>query len=45
MPKSDNPGRISENMDVYGFEIEEADMEKLDGLDEGDAGAIGESFF
>jgi diketogulonate reductase-like aldo/keto reductase len=45
LPKSDNPGRIAENMDVYGFEIEEADMERLDDLDQGDAGAIGESFF
>ncbi|KAI9778006.1 MAG: hypothetical protein M1839_008411 [Geoglossum umbratile] len=40
LPKSDNPGRIAENMDIYGFEIEEADIERLDGLDEGDAGAI-----
>jgi len=44
LPKSDNPGRIAENIAVYGFEIEEADMERLDDLDQGDAGAIGEFF-
>ncbi|KAI9763409.1 MAG: hypothetical protein M1840_000540 [Geoglossum simile] len=44
LPKSDNPVRIAENTDIYGFEIEEVDMERLDGLDQGNAGAIGESF-
>jgi diketogulonate reductase-like aldo/keto reductase len=40
LPKSDNPGRIAENVD--GFEIEGADMERLDELDEGAKGALGE---
>jgi hypothetical protein len=43
LPKSDNPGRIWENVEVFEFEIEEEDMEMLDGLDEGGRGAVGES--
>jgi diketogulonate reductase-like aldo/keto reductase len=42
LPKSDNPGRIAENADVFGFEVERADMERLDELDEGAKGALGE---
>jgi hypothetical protein len=45
LPKSDNPGRIWENADVFGFEIEREDMEILDGLDEEGKGAVGESNF
>ncbi|KAF2034758.1 Aldo/keto reductase [Setomelanomma holmii] len=40
LPKSDTPSRIVSNADVYGFELDEEDMERLDGLDEGDKGAI-----
>lgn len=40
LPKSDTESRIKENADVYGFELSKEDMEKLDGLDMGDAGAI-----
>jgi diketogulonate reductase-like aldo/keto reductase len=40
LPKSDNPERIRQNADVYGFEIAPEDMDTLDGLDQGDAGAI-----
>ncbi|EHY60224.1 putative oxidoreductase C2F3.05c [Exophiala dermatitidis] len=40
LPKSDNPDRIRQNADVYGFDISKDDMDTLDGLDEGDAGAI-----
>lgn len=40
LPKSDTPSRIEENANVYGFEIGEAEMKELDGLDEGEDGAI-----
>ena len=40
LPKSDNPGRIQANADVYGFSLDEADMKALDGLDQGPSGAI-----
>jgi len=35
LPKSTNQERIVINADVWGFEIAESDMEKLDGLEEG----------
>ena len=41
LPKSDTPARIESNADVYGFEIDQSDMKKLDNLDEGARGAIG----
>jgi diketogulonate reductase-like aldo/keto reductase len=35
LPRSSNPRRIAENADVFGFELDEARMAELDGLDEG----------
>lgn len=35
LPKSTNPERIRQNADVYDFALSEADMERLDSLDEG----------
>lgn len=35
LPKSARKERIVENGDIGGFEIEEADVRKLDGCDEG----------
>jgi len=40
LPKSDTPERIRANADVFGFELGEDDMRRLDALDEGDKGAI-----
>lgn len=34
LPKSVNKERIASNADVGGFEIEEADVKKMEGLDE-----------
>ena len=40
LPKSDTPSRIQANADVYGFELTDEDMGKLDSLDQGENGAI-----
>ncbi|ORX97549.1 NADP-dependent oxidoreductase domain-containing protein [Clohesyomyces aquaticus] len=40
LPKSDTPARITSNADVYGFQLSDEDMVKLDALDRGRAGAI-----
>jgi diketogulonate reductase-like aldo/keto reductase len=32
LPKSDNPGRIAQNADVFDFALTQADMEKLDAM-------------
>ena len=43
LPKSDDPEQITQNADVYGFNISQEDMATLDGLDKGASGAIVES--
>jgi diketogulonate reductase-like aldo/keto reductase len=43
LPKTDNPDRITSNADVFGFNISAEDMDILDSLDQGDAGAIVEA--
>lgn len=41
LPKSDTPSRIHSNANVYDFELAKDDVEKLDALDIGKAGAVG----
>ena len=40
LPKSQNPDRVRSNIDVFDFEINKEDIEKLDGLDRGKDGAV-----
>lgn len=40
LPKSSEPARIEANFDVFWFELDEEEMELLDGLDMGSAGAL-----
>lgn len=37
MPKSSNPQRQRENLDVFGFTLTDAEVHEIDALDEGDA--------
>ena len=39
LPKSSKPARVKTNADVYDFELSEDDMNTLNALDKGDAGA------
>jgi diketogulonate reductase-like aldo/keto reductase len=43
LPKTDNPERIAANAEVFDFNLKDEDMEILDSLDQGDAGAIVEA--
>jgi 2,5-diketo-D-gluconate reductase A len=40
-PKSTTPARIEENFELFDFELEEGDLERIDALDRGEAGRIG----
>ena len=40
LPKSDKEARIEENAGVFGWELGEEEMERLNALDEGEAGSI-----
>jgi 2,5-diketo-D-gluconate reductase A len=37
IPRSSNPGRIAENIDIFDFELDESEIEAITGLDRGDA--------
>ncbi len=41
IPKSQHAGRIAQNFDVFGFELDGAQLSAIDGLDRGEAGRIG----
>ncbi|KAL4916836.1 NADP-dependent oxidoreductase domain-containing protein [Aspergillus aurantiobrunneus] len=43
LPKSDDPGRIVSNADVFDFDIADEDISVLDALNQGSAGAIVEA--
>ncbi|OQD73380.1 hypothetical protein PENDEC_c015G06787 [Penicillium decumbens] len=43
LPKTDNAERIADNANVFGFDISADDMDLLDSLDQGAAGAIVEA--
>jgi 2,5-diketo-D-gluconate reductase A len=36
LPKSLNPVRMRQNLDLFGFEIDDADMAMIEGMDRGD---------
>ena len=40
IPKTGNPGRLAENLDVFGFTLTEEEMELLAGLDRGGKGVV-----
>ena len=42
IPKSDKESRITENQGIFDWELQLEDVEKIDGLDEGQKGNVGE---
>ena len=40
LPKSENPGRIKENADIYDFNLDDEDLSKIAKLDSGQAGNV-----
>jgi 2,5-diketo-D-gluconate reductase A len=45
IPKSANPGRIAENIDVFDFELSEAELASISGLDRGEGGLTDSDVF
>jgi 2,5-diketo-D-gluconate reductase A len=40
-PKSTTPSRIEENFELFGFELDQSEMERISGLDKGEDGRTG----
>jgi 2,5-diketo-D-gluconate reductase A len=40
VPRSSNPGRIAENIDIFDFELNEQEMSEISALDRGEAGIL-----
>jgi diketogulonate reductase-like aldo/keto reductase len=40
LPKSSQPHRVKSNADIYDFSLADEDMSAIEGLDEGDNGAL-----
>lgn len=45
IPKSSNPQRIKQNIDIFDFVLSDEDLEKLNALDRGEEGRIFDFFF
>lgn len=45
IPKSSNPKRIKENIEIFDFGLSDEDLEKLNALDRGEDGRIFDFFF
>jgi len=45
IPKTGDPARLRENLDVFGFELTEADMRAIATLDQGEAAAVDSDAF
>ena len=45
IPRSSNPGRLAENLDIFGFELSSAEMDAIGALDRGDAGILDSDVF
>ena len=37
IPRSSNPGRLAENIDIFDFELNEQEMSTISGLDRGES--------
>ena len=45
IPKSADPGRIAENIDVFDFELSDAEVDTISGLDRGESGSTDSNEF